>query len=371
MDPFRILVVEDDSITRSFLSDILMHAGYEVAMAADGRAALELLGSSAPDLILSDVMMPELSGVELFRKVKEDEKLQSVPFIFLTSLDDGDAQIHLKELGPDEFIQKPVRPRHLLATVRGKLRDKERREQEVERERGRLRDQIRWSLTHELRTPLTIIQGISELLLSEGAQPSAGDAQELLQDLRSQSFQLGMLIENFLLVTRIDAGLEEESWRKGAAPCSLADAIEEAAYPYLERARSKGVQFEVEAPAPLPAVVVHRPHLLEILRQVLDNGFKFADQRAPRVTIRGSAGPGVGKVTVSDNGPGIPAADQGLIFQKLTQVNRAVQEQQGSGLGLYIAKQLTDLNRGAIAVASSPGRGTEFEISLPAAPPAA
>ncbi len=357
MDKFRILVVEDDAITRSFLSDILMHEGYEVAMAEDGKAV--------PDLILSDVMMPEMSGVELFRKVQEVEKLQNVPFIFLTSLDDGDAQIHVKELGPDDFIQKPVRPRHLLATVRGKIRHKERHEREVERERGRLRDQIRWSLSHELRTPLTIIQGISELLLSEGGLSATKDSQEMLQDLRSQSFQLGMIIENFLLVTRIDAGLEEESWRKGAEPCSLGEAMEEAAHPFLERARAKGIEFKVEAPPSLPAVQVYRPHLMEVLRQVLDNGFKFADPRRPRVALRGSAGPEAAKVSVGDNGPGIPEAEQGLIFQKLTQVNRDVQEQQGSGLGLYIVKRLVDLNRGSILLSSAPGKGTEIEISLP------
>lgn len=370
MGTSRILVVDDDEITRSFLTDILNHSGYEVIPAENGRKALESMEKSTPDLILSDVLMPELSGFELFRKVQENEQLQDVPFIFLTSLDDGDALINLQELGPDDYMSKPVQSRHLLATVKGKLKRKQRRLEQVGRERDKMRDRIRWTLSHELRTPLTIIQGISELLLNEQQGPHTTDYNELLQSLRSQSFQLGTLIENFLLVSRIESGVEELSWRQGAELVSTVEAIEEAAFPWWERTRSRGLKFEVDAPDSLPAVYVHRPHLLEVLRQILDNAFKFADPENPVITMRGfPTREGVG-VVVTDNGRGISSSQQALIFQKLSQVDREIQEQQGSGLGLFISKRLMDLNGGAISLRSEPGQGTEVEITLPSGPAA-
>jgi two-component system sensor histidine kinase/response regulator len=365
MEQFKILVVDDDDITRSFLGDILRHEGYQTALAENGRKAEQHLGQDVPDLIISDVMMPEVNGLDLFRWVQEEDRLQNIPFIFLTSLDDGEALISLKELGPDDYLQKPVRPRHLLATVKGKLLRKVRREEQAGREQERVRDRIRWTLSHELRTPLTIIQGISELLLTDNPTQPAGDYQDLLKNLRSQSFQLGSLIENFLLVTRLDSGVEREIWKKGAAPCSLKEVLEEAAFPWWERARSSGAHFALELPASLPQVSVYRPHLLEILRQILDNGFKFADPASPRIVVRAGEEGGQVWVTVSDNGRGIPPAQHHLLFQKLTQVDREVHEQQGSGLGLYIARELVELNGGTIALRDGSGPGAEIEVRLP------
>jgi two-component system sensor histidine kinase/response regulator len=370
MEKSRVLIVEDDEITRSFLVDILENDGYEVSPAGNGKEALEILRERKPDIILSDVLMPEVSGLDLFRKVQADENLQGVPFIFLTSLDDGDSQIGLKELGPDDYITKPVRPRHLLATVKGKLVWKQRRDEQAERERGKVRDRIRWTLSHELRTPLTIIQGISELLLNEGQTPAATEYQELLQGLRSQSFHLGQLVENFLLVNRIDGGSEEENWKKGAGPVPIADIIDEVAYPLWEKTRARGARFIVDVPRDIPPVHAYRPHLLEVFRQVIDNAFKFADPGKPSIEVRGKVEGDRVRVTVTDNGKGIASQAQELLFQKLSQVDREVQEQQGSGLGLYIAKQLIDLNRGAIAVRSQEGHGAEVVIEVPMSPPA-
>ncbi len=367
MEKSNILVVEDDEITRSFLCDLLVHDGYQVELAETGKRALELINANVPDLIISDVLMPEMSGFDLFRKVQENDQLQNVPFIFLTSLDDGDALINLKELGPDDYMSKPIQSRHLLATVKGKLLREQRRKEHAGRERDRMRDQIRWTLSHELRTPLTIIQGISEILLNEGPLVQGKDYQELLLNLRSQSFQLGSLIENFLLVTRIESGAEEENCRKSAGPCPLTEAVEETVFPWWERAKTKGIEFKVEVPEDLPLVQIYRPHLLEILRQLLDNSFKFANTEKPFVWIRAFSAENGVKLVITDNGRGIPSSQQKFIFQKLSQVDRDVHEQQGSGLGLYISKRLVDLNGGSISLTSEAGQGTEVEVFLPAA----
>ncbi len=368
MESPLILVVDDDSVTRSLLGDILEHEGYRTLLVEDGEQALEVLRGNTPDLIISDVLMPGLSGQDLFRQVQGDPRLQSVPFIFLTALDDGDARIDVQELGPDDYISKPVRPRHLLATVRGKLRRKQQRDEAAVRERDAMRERIRWTLSHELRTPLTIIQGISELLLNERANRSAEEDQDLLQSLRTQSFQLGSMIENFLLVSRIDAGLEEERWKREAALLPLREILDEAVFPWWEKARQRGVEFLVELPPDLPVVRAYRVHLLEVFRQLLDNAFKFSDPKNPRVKLSVSVGAESVSIYLSDNGGGISEAQQGLLFQKLSQVDREINEQQGSGLGLYITKRLLDLNQGAISLTSEVGRGTEIEVALALVP---
>ncbi len=368
MESPLILVIDDDSVTRSLLGDILEHEGYRTLLVEDGRQAMTVLRDSTPDLIISDVLMPGMSGQDLFREVQKEPRLQSVPFIFLTALDDGDARIDVQELGPDDYISKPVRPRHLLATVRGKLRRKQQRDEAVVRERDAMRERIRWTLSHELRTPLTIIQGISELLLNERASRTAEEDQDLLQSLRTQSFQLGGMIENFLLVSRIDAGLEEERWKRDAEPLSLREVLDEAVFPWWEKSRQRGAEFLVDLPPDLPAVRACRVHLLEVFRQLLDNAFKFADPKQPRVKLSVSVGEESASVYISDNGAGISDAQQRLLFQKLSQVDRDVNEQQGSGLGLYITKKLLDLNQGAISLTSEPGRGVEIEVALALVP---
>src|SRR5262245_63109335 len=82
----KLLVVDDDDITRSFLGDILEHEGYQTVLAENGRRAQEELKAFQPDLIICDVLMPEMNGLELFRRLQEEDRLQNVPFIFLTSL---------------------------------------------------------------------------------------------------------------------------------------------------------------------------------------------------------------------------------------------------------------------------------------------
>ena len=367
MEKPSILLVEDDRITIGFLRDILEHDGYEVTSAENGRIALERLQERLPDLILSDVMMPEMNGIDLFHKVQADDRTQNLPFIFLTTLDDADTIIRLKESGTDDYLTKPVRPRQLLATLKGRLLRKQRRDEQAERERDRLKDKIRWTLSHELRTPLTIIQGISELLLNEGSLPKASDYQELLQNLRSQSFQLGSLIENFLLVTRIDAGVEEESYAKCSEPLPIRELVEEVAFPLWDKAKAQGLEFLVDAPDGLPAVHAHHQHLSEVFRQVLDNAFKFADPQNPRVTVHMALEGDWVRVQISDNGRGISGPGKELVFQKLSQIDREIHEQQGSGLGLYIAKRLVDINRGRISLTSEPDKGTEVNIHLPVA----
>lgn len=361
----RVLVVEDDEIARSFLADILRAEGYEVDLAEDGGKALAVLESRIPDLVISDVIMPEVSGIDLFRRMQAEERYQNVPFIFLTCLDDGDDRFRIEELGPDDYMPKPVRPRQLLATVRGKLRRSQVREEMAERERDRLRDGIRCTLTHELRTPLTVIQAVAEMLMSDRMAPGLAEYQDLLESLRAQSFRLGGLVENFLLVARIDSGAEDAIWRAHAGPFQVALLIDEALVPWFEKSRDAGVDLRHALPDDLPMVRVHRQHILEVLHQVLDNAFKFAGKEHPRVEVGATLEGAFVRVTVSDNGPGIPHDRKTTVFAKLAQVDRQTQEQQGSGLGLYIAKRLLDVNGGGIAVDDAPGGGTVVGILLP------
>ena len=360
-----ILLVEDDEITRSLLNDILLHDGYAVSTAMNGRQALDHVRQSVPDLILSDVMMPEVNGLELFRRLQEDERLQELPFIFLTALDDGELLIRMKELGPDDYLVKPIRPKHLLATVKGKLLRKQRLTEKAERDQHRVRERIRWTLSHELRTPLTIIQGASELLLAECAGALDGDYRELLESIRSQALQLGSIIENFILVSRIDSGEEEARHAREAEFLSPAVTVDEAVMGLQDRATARGVELRVEVARDLPRVFAHRSHIHEAFHQLLDNAIKFADSKRGRVEVSGSVDAEWVRLTICDNGQGVSEQKQRYLFEKLSQVDREIHEQQGSGLGLYITKRLIEINPVKVALASRPGAGAELSIWLP------
>ena len=172
--------------------------------------------------------------------------------------------------------------------------------------------------------------------------------------LRSESWHLASLVENFLLVTRIDSGVEEETYRKEAVSFNLSEVVDGVTYPFLDKARGQGAEFRVEVPSDLPPVFGVRGHVTQTLHQILDNAFKFADPKTPRVTMAALRdGPWV-KIVIADNGRGVSPEGKEVLFQKLTQLDREVHEQQGSGLGLYISKKLLDINHGEISLECEP-----------------
>ncbi|MFQ5460541.1 MAG: response regulator, partial [Anaerolineae bacterium] len=159
-----ILVVEDDPAMTEGIRDVLGLAGHEVATAPDGRAALDRMRERAPDLILSDVMMPRMDGFAFYEEVRRNPAWTFIPFVFLTALGQREAVTRGKRLGADDYLVKPVDPEQLLATVESRL---ERGQALAGAAAARLQEMSRLVtgvLGHELRTPITWIRAYAEIL---------------------------------------------------------------------------------------------------------------------------------------------------------------------------------------------------------------
>jgi len=215
------------------------------------------------------------------------------------------------------------------------------------------------AMTHEFRTPLTSIIGFSQLLLSPGGDPLTPSQREHLEDILESARRLLQLVNDLLDAARLQSGQMSLS----IAAVDLGEAVREACAIVRPLARQREIAITCAIPADLPLVAADDLRVLQILLNLLSNAIKFT-QVGGQVTLRAEAQAAFVQVSVHDNGPGIPAEDQEVIFQ-LFRRGSAHERTGGSGLGLALAKLLVELHGGMIWVESEPGRGSTFHFTIP------
>ncbi len=363
-----ILLAEDHWALQQAVKDLLSAEGYRVLAATDGAEALDLMHETRPDLIIADVMMPRMDGYELYEKVREKPEWVTIPFIFLTARAEPEDIIKGKGLGAEDYITKPFNPDELLAVVKARLERAEAIQEVAEAEFDRLRRQIVNILSHELRTPLTYIRGYTDLALEDlhGLPPEA--LQDFLLGIQRGTQRLSRLIEDLLLMVQLESGRLKEELK---ANCHVVEdptpLIQKAMSLYEERAHQQQSALILRAEPPYTPVAVCDVYFMDALSRLLDNALKFSNGTQQPVVITVESKPSWLEIAVTDYGVGIPAAEIPNLFQKFRQIERERYEQQGVGIGLYIARQLILLHDGDIEVESQPGEGSTFTIRLPAA----
>ncbi len=164
MDKPLIMVVEDDFALLQGIRELLELTNYKVVPASNGVEALELLNRFRPDLIVSDIMMPEMDGYEFHNKVRERVELLTIPFIFLTARGEKVDIRRGKSLGADDYITKPFDDEDLLVAIEAKLARWQSLREQQDEEISDLKHKILLTLSHEFRTPLTYIINYAEIL---------------------------------------------------------------------------------------------------------------------------------------------------------------------------------------------------------------
>jgi two-component system sensor histidine kinase/response regulator len=363
-----ILVLDDNSDFLTNIELILEMEGYRVLSACSGSEALTLLDQTKPDLIISDIMMPEMDGYEFYQRVRRNLDLLTVPFIFLSAKGEREEVRFGKRLGVDEYLTKPLEPKDLLIAVRAKLRRlreiKAGSRQEVERLKG----VVLRVLSHELRTPLTMVKAAVELLVESKIHLYDEEEQALLSLASKGGERLETLIMDVLTVMNIEAGGAKKLFEIEKQEVDLSCCIEDALAGCGREATSRGVAIRVDVPKGFPVVVGYPEQLTDVLRRLLDNAIKFSPQIGGQVVIRARSEDGGVKVSVEDEGVGIPMAEIPKIFDLFYQVNRDQYEQQGIGIGLTIARELVEIHGGSIEVESEVGKGSTFTVVLPGSP---
>ncbi|HLF25458.1 MAG TPA: HAMP domain-containing sensor histidine kinase [Anaerolineae bacterium] len=359
-----ILVVEDDIAMAGGISDVLELAGYDVRVAHHGREALTLIIERQPDLIVSDIMMPEMDGYDLFNQVRANPNWLSIPFIFLTAKGQK-SDIRLgKTMGAEDYLVKPFDWEDLLVAVRARLARAQALKAVSLSELATLKNRILNTLSHEFRTPLTYITGYSDLLQEQDLSPE--QLQQFLKRLQSGSARLSRLVEDFLFLVALEAGEAQTAYAFQRDHFSeWAALVQRALARYAEKAAAHKVTLTSEVTADLPAMVIHAGYIEDALSRLLDNAIKFMLGKPGYVHVSAAPRDGGVLICVSDEGIGIAEADLPQVFEPFQQIDRETHEQQGSGVGLAIVKGVVELHGGRVEATSRVGQGSTFCIWLP------
>ncbi|MEW6566882.1 MAG: response regulator [Chloroflexota bacterium] len=361
-----ILVVEDNPAMLAGIQDLLEMAGYRVLVASDAAAGLCLLEDHHPDLILSDIMMPEVDGYQFYEKVRQRREWTDIPFIFLTARGEKTDVRRGKELGADDYITKPFEEEDLLAAVRGKLARWEALKQENEQRLETLKRAILRTLSHEFRTPLTYVINYTEMLDQEGGDLSPEEFRKFMQGIRRGADRLHRLVLDFITLVEIEAGEAERVYLLRRRPIGgLGPWLRTVARGFEAAAQQRGLELVLQVPDDLPTVMADEVFLVDAIGRLLENAVKFSRTTSRQIWLRAGASADWVWIEVEDQGVGIRQQEIASLFDLFHQINRQKQEQQGTGSGLAICKGLVELHGGTVGVRSQAGVGSTFRIELP------
>lgn len=356
----RLLLVEDNADLRSFLATRLA-SRYRVETAEDGAAGLEAARRWRPDLVVTDVMMAGVDGLELCRRLKADPAFVTTPVILLTARAGTDAVAEGLDAGADDYVVKPFALRELEARIAAHLRARETERQLHERE-SRLAaiGQMTSSVVHDLRNPLTLVKGYADL--AHALAVRGGDAATIARELetvRSQSDRLRRMIEEILDFAR--GGSPRLAIETVAAGRFLDDVLQPLAADLRERGIVVGIDLRLD---PSLQVALDRDRIQRVLENLLTNAREALAtwERSQRIAVRARVEEGRLAIRVADSGAGLPEEAVEHLFEPFATNGK----KQGTGLGLVTVRNLVQAHGGEVRVeAKAPEGGAAFTVLLP------
>jgi len=365
----HVLFVDDESEMQELIQNLLEPRGVHVSTVSDGAQALQLMENGLrPDVILSDLELPTMDGFALLRAVRENSEWAPIPFIVLTGHVDKPTIRRAMMAGVDDFITKPLDEERLLLTIYSKAKRTQELTRYAEAAHETLayvrRDMARM-FTHELRTPLVSLNMVAELLTRHTADLSAGDAVELIESLQTGLTRLNRLTEQMVLLIQLDTGELQKLIHEAATPGPLWDALTAAvsqarAFTY----RQRDVHIEYHHNNLAGNIRAEWKSLRHALAELLANAMAFSPKDQP-VTVTQTLTDNMIALQIVDHGPGIPEEAQADLFRRFNQVERDKHDQQGIGMGLYLAKSIVEAGGGKLDIDSIQGEGTTVSVAFP------
>ena len=341
----------------------LAQKGFDVIEAENGAVGIEKARKELPDLILCDVNMQKVDGYLTLSALRNEPATAAIPFILMTGLADNAGMRHGMELGADDYLPKPFAIEGLYAAVEARLKKAQALRQEAEKKLADLRDNLTMMLPHELRTPLNGILAYGEILAAEAGTLPAREVAEMGQVIHDSGKRLERLVENFLIYAQIEllgADMQKISALRQKQTPSPAKLIEEHA---LGQARAANRADDLALDLADQPVPISEDYLAKIVDELVQNAFKFSEP-GKRVSVTLSGSPNGAVLSVTDRGRGFSTEHIAKVGAYM-QFDRKIQEQQGLGLGLVIARRLTELHGGTLSIQSERGAATTVAVKLP------
>jgi len=410
VDKPHVVVADDNREIRELLQ-LLLGRDFSVHAARDGHQALELVRRLRPDLVVTDIMMPGMTGTELCQAIKGDPEIGTTPVMLVSSKAESAMKVEGLEQGADDYVTKPFHPRELLARARGLVRlrllQREIEDQNValanalqelktaevqlvQSERLAAVGELAAGVAHEVNNPVNFALNAARMLRSEIAEIQAlascmleldwkavaqredgfekiqGHIEELgLHDSASTVDELGTIIVDGLERThRLVAELRDFAapHRAGRVEVDLARGIQSTVSLLRPAFRANGVELELAVPEHLPPIQGDPSALNQVLLNLLKNAAEVMESGGGHVRVEADVRAEWVEIRICDDGPGIPPEIQARLFEPFFTTKDAGK---GTGLGLSISRRIVDEHGGSLVVASEPGVGTTFTLSLP------
>ncbi|GEM_PF-209930 len=362
--PGKLLIIDDVPENIGVLFNLLSGEGYEILIAEEGGSGLQTAINEQPDVILLDVMMPDMDGFEVCRRLKQNPLTQDVPVIFLTALTHMEHRLSGFRLGAVDYITKPIQHEEVSARVRthSNLRRLQ-REQAMHiaqlQERNAELDAFAHTVAHDLKNPLGIISGLSHRLCQHYSQEA--ELLDNLQDIRNSAEKMREIIDALLLLARVSKQhLEPQILDMNLVMQQVMQRLQ----PMLAER-----QAQVRFPAAWPQVYGQPQWIEEVWMNYLTNGLKYGGT-PPYLEIGAAQEGEQACFWVKDQGPGLSLEAQEKIFTPFTRLRQHSGEE-GHGLGLSIVERIIAKLSGRVGVESQEGQGSRFFFTLPSVAQAA
>jgi two-component system sensor histidine kinase/response regulator len=353
----KILVIDDNQSLLKIMEILLEENNFLPIITTSGLEGISLAKSRKADLIICDLNMPEINGLDLLEKLRNEPETATIPFIFLTADDDKQNLRAGMNLGADDYLNKPVVPSELIASINRRLEKSELILKNNQQKMERLSKNIMYALPHELNTPLFTILGCSELIkdITENSQ-----IKELSEMIFSSSKRLENLIRKYLIFTQVEiirSDLPQIAELNNMVVEQPGSIIEEIAKNF-----ATGRQDDLILETLNEKIQASQENYWQVIEEITENAFKFS-KKGTKVEIKTSLQENYYMVCITDQGRGFTPAQLENIGAYM-QFDREIYEQQGMGLGLIIARKLTELHGGTFEISSIKNNGTTVKIGF-------
>ncbi|MFN0067715.1 MAG: response regulator [Limisphaerales bacterium] len=352
--------MDDQPANLQVLGALLGRLGHDVVPVADGPTALKRLALRPPDLVLLDLLMPDMDGFEVCRRIREQPAFADLPVIFLSAADDKGLIVRAFESGGVDYVTKPFNQAELTSRVQTHLALKAARDRL--RQLAEDKDELLGILTHDLKNHLGGLH-LSAALLRDRLEATEPRLAILARNMVDGSGRMLGFVQEFLANAAVDHALAVQP----AGVDAQATATQVVRL-YADAAARKELRLETRWAEGLPAALADAAALRQVLENLVSNAIKFSPAgRAVTVTTRAVA-EGV-EVEVRDEGPGLTEMDRAGLFRRYCRLSaRPTAGEPSTGLGLSIAHRLVTAMGGEIFCDSVPGQGAAFRVRLKAAP---
>jgi signal transduction histidine kinase len=351
----NILIVEDEEFNRDIMARRLQSGNYKLRFAVNGQQALDMVAEQKPDLILLDIMLPEIMGLQVLHTLRQQYSMVDLPIIMVTAIDADERIVRALELGANDYVAKPINFPILIARLQTQLSLKQ---------LSAMNTEFLATASHDLRKPIAVIQDVAAasraLLLSHQALHS-DDMLARFDTISKAANYINSVTECML---NIQAGGFEQI-RLTKIPLHIGPLILETIHRHHAYASEKRINLINKSDASLPTVEADRSRIAQVLHNLVDNAIKFCSAN-DTITITTRADEVHVSVIISDTGPGLADSDFDQLFVKNASLsNQPSNNEACNGLGLATCKQLVSLHNGEIGAMNNSEHGVSFWFKLP------